>query len=92
MSSIDEYRRLVDNSELAEVEVWGENADRFFPDTEALIGWVDQPSLVPFLACMAEKDKAAFREYVVGEMIQETNQDDGRCFEAFRRINLFARK
>lgn len=36
--------------------------------------------------------KAAFREYVVGEMIRETKQADGTCFETFRRINLFARK
>lgn len=90
--SVDEYKRLVDNSELQDVKLWGENADRFFPDTKALIGWVDQPSLVPFLACIAEKDKSAFREYVIGKMIQETKQDDGRFFETFRRINLFARK
>ena len=92
MPSIDEYKFLVTNSELQEIKVWGENADRFFPNTEALTGWVDQPSLVPFLACVAEKDKPAFREYVVGEMIRETKQDDGRCFETFRRINLYARK
>lgn len=92
MPTIDEYRQLVDNSELQEVKVWGENADRFFPDTKALIAWIDQPCLVPFLPYIAEKDKAAFREYVVGELVQETKQDDGRCFETFRRINLFAMK
>ncbi|MDY6988506.1 MAG: methyltransferase domain-containing protein [Thermodesulfobacteriota bacterium] len=92
MPSVDAYRRLTHNSELQEVRVWGENADRFFPDTEALTGWIDQPSLVPFLASVAEKDKAAFREYVIGEMIQETRQADGRYFETFRRINLSARK
>ena len=92
MPSVDIYTRLINDSELQEVRVWGENADRFFPNTEALIGWIDQPSLVPFLACVSETHKVAFREYVVGEMIQETKQDDGRCFEIFRRINLFARK
>jgi len=92
MPSVNEYRYLIDKSELEDVKVWGENADRFFPDTEALIGWVDQPSLVPFLACVGEKDKAAFREYVVGDMIEQTKQDDGRYFETFRRINLFAGK
>ena len=92
MPSLREYKELVDNSELKDVRVWGENADRFFPDTGALIGWIDQPSLVPFLACVAEKDKAPFREFVIRDMIQETRQDDGRCFETFRRINLFARK
>lgn len=92
MPSIDEYSQLVKNSELKDGKVWGENADRFFPDTKALIGWVDQPSLVPFLAHIAEPYKSDFRNYVVGEMIRETRQDDDRCFETFRRINLLARK
>ena len=92
MPSVNEYKHVVDKSGLREVRLWGENADRFFPETEALIGWIDQPSLVPFLACVAEKNQPAFREYVIGEMIRETRQDDGRCFETFRRINLFARK
>jgi hypothetical protein len=47
---------------------------------------------VPFLACVAEKDKAPFREFVVRRMIEETEQSDGRCFETFRRVNVFARK
>jgi len=73
-------------------EVWGENADRFFPDAEAITMWIDQPSLVPFIACVAEQDKTSFREFVVRRMIEETKQADGRCFETFRRINLLARK
>jgi len=92
MPSIEEYTQLVNQSEFEAVKVWDENADRYFPDTETMIGWVDQPSLVPFLACVPESHKAAFREYVIGEMIQETRQPDGKCFETFRRINLFAQK
>jgi len=92
MPYVDEYKSLAASSALQDVRVWGENADRFFPDTQALIGWIDQPSLVPFLACVADKDKGAFREYIIGEMIAATRQDDGCCFETFRRINLFARK
>ncbi|MGD8837127.1 MAG: methyltransferase domain-containing protein [Desulfobacteraceae bacterium] len=92
MPTIDEYTQLVRQSELKAAKVWGENADRYFPDTETMIGWVDQPSLVPFLACIPESYKPDFREYVVNEMIRETKQADGKCFETFRRINLFARK
>lgn len=92
MPSIDEYTQLVSQSELKDAKVWGENADRYFPDTETMIGWVDQPSLVPFLTCIPESCKSDFREYVVGEMILETKQADGKCFETFRRINLFGRK
>jgi trans-aconitate methyltransferase len=88
MPTISEYIQLVNQSELKMAEIWGENADRYFPNTEAMIGWVDQPSLVPFLACVPDAHKAGFREYVIGEMIQETRQSDGQCFETFRRINL----
>jgi len=92
MPPVGEYETLVAQSGFREVRVWGENADRFFPDTEAMVKWVDQPSLVPFLACVAEEDKAPFREFVVGKMIEETKLPDGRCLETFRRVNVFARK
>ena len=92
MPSIDEYSQLVKKSELKDEKVWGENADRFFPDTETLIGWIDQPSIVPFLSCVSDTRKVDFRSFVIEKMIEETRQDDGRCFETFRRINLFAEK
>jgi trans-aconitate methyltransferase len=92
MPPVGEYEALVAKSGLREWRVWGENADRFFPDTEAMVKWVDQPSLVPFLACITGEDKAPFREFVVGRMIEETKQPAGTCFETFRRVNVFARK
>ncbi len=33
------------------------NADRFFPDREAVIKWVDQPNIVPFLENVPEDKK-----------------------------------
>ncbi len=92
MPTIDQYRTLVESSGLHDARVWGENADRYFPDEDALIGWVDQPSLVPFLAHVPTPNKDAFREFVVRRMVEETKQDDGRCFETFRRINVSATK
>ena len=92
MPPVDEYASLAAQSEFKATKVWGENADRHFPDSEAMIGWLDQPSLVPFLACIPQDHKAGFRNYVAGEMISETKLADGKCFETFRRINLFARK
>jgi len=92
MPSVDEYSQLVKKSKLQNGEIWNENADRFFPDTQAMIGWVDQPSLVPFLSYVSNTRKVDFRNYVIEKMIEETRQDDGRCFETFKRINLFARK
>jgi trans-aconitate methyltransferase len=89
---MEEYRALVEGSAFQDARVWGENADRFFPDEEAMIRWIDQPSIVPFLTQVAEQDKDAFRAFVVERMIAETKQDDGRCFETFRRINVSASK
>ncbi len=92
MPPIDEYQVLVESSGLHNARVWGGNADRYFPDEEAMIRWIDQPSLVPFLTHVSDRDKDTFREFVVGRMIEETKQDDGRCFETFRRINVSATK
>jgi trans-aconitate methyltransferase len=92
MPAVDEYRSLVQEFPFPEAAVWGENADRYFPDAEAMTRWIDQPSIVPFLQCVAEADKPSFRGWVIQRMIEETQQEDGRCFETFRRINLLARK
>ena len=92
MPPIDEYRSLAESSDLHEVRVWGENADRFFPEAEAMIRWIDQPSIVPFLAHIADQAKGLFRTFVVDRMIEATKQEDGRCFETFSRINVSATK
>jgi trans-aconitate methyltransferase len=92
MPTVEEYRVLMEVSGLHNGRVWGENADRYFPDAKEMIKWIDQPSLVPFLAHVPDSDKAAFREYVTNRMIEETRKDDGRCFETFRRINVSAHK
>ena len=42
-----------------------ENADRFFTDAEEMIGWIDQPSLVPFMQYVPEELKEAFRNQVI---------------------------
>jgi trans-aconitate methyltransferase len=92
MPPVDEYRALVASSGLRGARVWGENADRYFPDAEAMIRWIEQPSLVPFMACVPEAQREPFREFVVRRMVEDTQQADGRCFETFRRINVSARK
>ena len=92
MPPIDEYRALVESAGLRDARVWGENADRYFPDQGAMVRWLDQPSLVPFLAHVPDPSKAAFRDFVVRRMTEETLQPDGTCFETFRRVNLSAGK
>ncbi|NLW50915.1 MAG: methyltransferase domain-containing protein [Candidatus Brocadiaceae bacterium] len=90
MPPLEEYAALVAESGPGEARVWAENADRFFPDVDAMVRWVDQPSLVPFLARVPAGEKEALRAHVIRRMIEETRRPDGRCFETFRRINLSA--
>lgn len=92
MPSVDEYEQLVESSGFREVRIWGENADRFFPDAAAMVRWIDQPSLVPFLVHVTEPAKDSFRDFVVRKMIERTRHANGSCFETFRRINLSAVK
>lgn len=92
MPGAEEYRRLLEQVAFAEKKVWIENADRYFESAEAMTKWIDQPSLVPFLACVAEKNRRPFRDAVVERMIERTRQADGTCFETFRRLNVSARK
>jgi trans-aconitate 2-methyltransferase len=92
MPAVDEYRHLAEASELRDVRVWGENADRYFPNAEAMVGWIDQPSLVPFMVYLEGPTKGSFRSSVITRMIERTRQRDGRCFETFRRINVSAIK
>jgi trans-aconitate methyltransferase len=89
---IGKYESLVQEYPFTEVRVWAENADRYFPDAETIVKWIDQPSLVPFLEVIPQSEKQHFRDYVVEKMIAATRQQDGRCFETFRRINVWARK
>ncbi len=93
MPQIEEYAKVAGTFPFAEVKVWGENADRYFDDAKTMTGWIDQPCLVPFLNRISdEAAERAFRDAVVAEMIAETRQEDGTCFETFRRVNLFARR
>jgi trans-aconitate methyltransferase len=92
MPSIDEYRNIVIENEFIGIKVWEENADRYFKDQEEMIRWIDQPSIVPFLKLVNNNDKKSFRDDVIHKMIKKTKQADGRCFETFRRINVYGAK
>jgi trans-aconitate 2-methyltransferase len=92
MPTPEDFQRLVSRMPVGELRVYGENVDRFFPDAETVIRWIDQPCLVPFLPCVAPPDRAAFRAEVIERMVQATGQPDGPCFELFRRVQVFFRK
>ena len=92
MPSKVEYERLTKASGFTEIVAIEENRDRYFADADEMIRWIDQPSLVPFIGCVPDGLKSAFREEVIEEMIGRTKRPDGTCFETFRRINVGARK
>lgn len=92
MPKLEDYQALVSQFAFRELRVWGENADRLFPDAEAMILWINQPSLVPFLPRVPEPEREGFRKEVVEQMVKAAQQQDGKCFETFRRVNLHARK
>ncbi len=90
--NVNEYKDFIGGFNFKEFKVWSENADIYFANSKAMIGWIEQPSIVPFLKHVDSRDKKKFRDTVVKQMIQTTQQDDGTCFETFRRINVFAKK
>lgn len=92
MPTIEAYQRLAQETDFSNIEIWGENADRNFENSDVMTKWIDQPSIVPFLRCIPEAEKQNFRNYVVERMIEETRNEDGTCFETFRRVNIRAIK
>lgn len=92
MPSKSEYERLSENIGFSKITVSEENADRYFADTNEMIKWIDQPSLVPFIQYVPDNVKTGFRNEVIEEMIKRTLQPDGTCFETFRRIKVEAVK
>ena len=92
MPKINEYEVLVNKFKFKEIKVWEENADRYFSSSDEMTKWIDQPSIIPFLKYLDENGKIEFRDIVVRNMIDITKQNNGTCFETFRRINVYARK
>ncbi|WP_233444304.1 hypothetical protein [Anaerostipes caccae] len=79
-------------TEFKNIVVTEENADRFFTDAEEMIGWIDQPSLVPFMQYVPEELKEAFRNEVIDATLERAIQPDGTCFQPFRRLKVSAVK
>ncbi|MGI6453548.1 MAG: class I SAM-dependent methyltransferase [Syntrophomonadaceae bacterium] len=92
MPGIEEYEQLTKVSRFNRIQVWEENADRFFKDADEMIKWIDQPSIVPFIRLVKEHQKEHFRREVIERMLVKTKQPDGTYFETFRRIDVIAYK
>ncbi|ODS35410.1 MAG: methyltransferase type 11 [Candidatus Altiarchaeales archaeon WOR_SM1_86-2] len=92
MPKLEEYEKLLSKTKFKNCRVWGENADHYFPDEESMINWIEQPSIIPLIAALPKNLRASFRDEVVERMVKRTKKADGRYFETFRRINVYAEK
>jgi len=90
MPSVASYRELVSKHGYEELRVWGENGDRHFT-REELIGWIEQPSIVPFVQHIPAGSRIEFRDAVVDLMLQRTSEPEGTYFETFRRIHMIGK-
>lgn len=93
MPKLDDYEKLVNQSEFRDKKVWGEITDGYFDSVDEMVGWIDQPCLIPFLGCIDNSEhKNQFRDIVIQQMVKRTKQDDGRCVETGRRVNVLAHR
>lgn len=92
MPSKSHYAELMSNIGFSHFTITEVNRDRFFPTSDEIIKWIDQPSIVPFIECIPDTLKSTFRKEVIEEMLERTQQPDGTCFETFRRLQIYAQK
>ncbi|WP_406658081.1 methyltransferase domain-containing protein [Methanolobus sp. ZRKC2] len=92
MPDANSYEDMLSSAGFMKYRVWMEDADRNFQDDQSFVGWIEQPSLVPFMNALPEESYALFRDTVIEKTKAAALQADGTYFEAFRRINVFAVK
>ncbi|MBS7008591.1 MAG: methyltransferase domain-containing protein [Anaerostipes sp.] len=92
MPSKTEYEGLMNQTEFICTEITEENADRYFMNTEEMIRWIDQPSIVPFIERIPEGLKEDYRNKVIEASLRTALQPDGTCFQPFRRLRVSACK
>ncbi len=92
MPGVAEYEALVTQAGFSATRVWLDIADRVFPDKESIVGWIEQPSIVPFLEYLPDGERDDFTAAVVAQVLARCDQGDGTYFETFRRLNLLAVK
>lgn len=92
MPSKDYYEELIAPIGYSDVTITEVNRDRYFPTSEDLIKWIDQPCIVPFIERISDRLKVKYRQEVIDAMLEKAQRPDGTCFETFRRLQVFARK
>ncbi len=86
------YEELLQRSGFAEWRAWTELKDQRFPSAEAIVGWIDNPCLIPFVQALPADLRTPFRDGVVEAMLTRTRRRDGTYAEPFVRMNVRARK
>lgn len=92
MPSKFQYEELISDIGYSTYTIKEINRDRYFANASEMIKWIDQPSIVPFIKHIPQELKDTFRQEVIEEMLQRTQQSNGTCFETFRRIRIYAQK
>ncbi len=90
--SAGEYEGLLRASPFSEWQIWTEPKDQIFASPDALIGWIDNPCLIPFLQALPPELRQPFRNGVVSAMLVECRELDGTFREHFIRLNLWAKR
>ena len=90
--SVAEYEALLHASPFHRFRVWMEAKDQVFASAEALIGWIDNPCLIPFLQALPSALRQNFRNAVVNDMLAQCRRPDSTYVEQFRRINVWAQR
>lgn len=87
-----QYEKMISNVGYSDFAITEVNRDRFFETPDAMMKWIDQPCIVPFLERIPDRVKDTFRGTVIEQMLEKTRQPDGTCFETFRRLQVYAQK
>lgn len=91
-SSLSEYEAIATTVPFSETRVWVQSGNKSFPKAEAMVAWLDQPCLVPFLDHLAPDLGRVFRNKIVDRMLERTCRQDGTFVEIFNRLHFKARK
>lgn len=87
-----QYETMISEIAYSDFVITEVNRDKFFETSDAMIKWIDQPCIVPFIEWIPDVLKDRFRETVIEEMLKKTRQTDDTYFETFRRLQVYAKK
>lgn len=87
-----QYEEMLSQMGYSDFAITEVNRDKFFETSDAMVKWIDQPCIVPFIERIPDRHKDVFRQTVIEQMLEKTRQPDGTCFETFRRLQVYATK